>query len=490
MDGSLTPLPSLFILSNQEIGENMTKTLPKDFIFGGATAAYQAEGATHTDGKGPVAWDKYLADNYWYTAEPASDFYHKYPVDLQLAEEYGVNGIRISIAWSRIFPTGYGEVNPKGVEFYHKLFAECHKRHVEPFVTLHHFDTPEALHSNGDFLNRENIEHFVDYAAFCFEEFPEVNYWTTFNEIGPIGDGQYLVGKFPPGIQYDLAKVFQSHHNMMVSHARAVKLYKDKGYKGEIGVVHALPTKYPLDPKNPADVRAAELEDIIHNKFILDATYLGHYSDATMEGVNHILSVNGGSLDLRDEDFAALEAAKDLNDFLGINYYMSDWMEAFDGETEIIHNGKGEKGSSKYQIKGVGRRVAPDYVPRTDWDWIIYPQGCMIKSCVLRKIIQTTRRSTSLKTDWDTKMNLWTTLFYDDGRIDYVKQHLEVLSDAIADGANVKGYFIWSLMDVFSWSNGYEKRYGLFYVDFETQERYPKKSAHWYKKVAESQIID
>ncbi|MTV75046.1 family 1 glycosylhydrolase, partial [Streptococcus pneumoniae] len=116
-----------------------------------------------------------------------------YPVDLKLAEEYGVNGIRISIAWSRIFPTGYGQVNAKGVEFYHNLFAECHKRHVEPFVTLHHFDTPEALHSNGDFLNRENIEHFVDYAAFCFEEFPEVNYWTTFNEIGPIGDGQYLV---------------------------------------------------------------------------------------------------------------------------------------------------------------------------------------------------------------------------------------------------------------------------------------------------------
>lgn len=110
----------------------MTKTLPKDFIFGGATAAYQAEGATHTDGKGPVAWDKYLEDNYWYTAEPASDFYNRYPVDLKLAEEYGVNGIRISIAWSRIFPTGYGQVNAKGVEFYHNLFAECHKRHVEP----------------------------------------------------------------------------------------------------------------------------------------------------------------------------------------------------------------------------------------------------------------------------------------------------------------------------------------------------------------------
>ncbi len=418
------------------------------------------------------------------------DFYNRYPVDLKLAEEYGVNGIRISIAWSRIFPTGYGQVNAKGVEFYHNLFAECHKRHVEPFVTLHHFDTPEALHSNGDFLNRENIEHFVDYAAFCFEEFPEVNYWTTFNEIGPIGDGQYLVGKFPPGIQYDLAKVFQSHHNMMVSHARAVKLYKDKGYKGEIGVVHALPTKYPLDPKNPSDVRAAELEDIIHNKFILDATYLGRYSAETMEGVNHILSVNGGSLDLREEDFTALEAAKDLNDFLGINYYMSDWMEAFDGETEIIHNGKGEKGSSKYQIKGVGRRVAPDYVPRTDWDWIIYPQGLYDQIMRVKKDYPNYKKIYITENGLGYKDEFVDNTVYDDGRIDYVKQHLEVLSDAIADGANVKGYFIWSLMDVFSWSNGYEKRYGLFYVDFETQERYPKKSAHWYKKVAETQIID
>ena len=117
----------------------MSKTLPKDFIFGGATAAYQAEGATHTDGKGPVAWDKYLADNYWYTAEPASDFYHKYPVDIQLAEEYGVNGIRISIAWSRIFPTGYGEVNPKGVNSIISYLQNVINVYVEPFVTLHHF---------------------------------------------------------------------------------------------------------------------------------------------------------------------------------------------------------------------------------------------------------------------------------------------------------------------------------------------------------------
>lgn len=467
----------------------MVKRLPKDFIFGGATAAYQAEGATQTDGKGAVAWDKFLADNYWYTAEPASDFYTKYPVDLALCEEFGINGIRISIAWSRIFPSGFGDVNPKGVAYYHSLFETCHKHGVEPFVTLHHFDTPEVLHSNGDFLNRDNIEHFVQYAKFCFEEFSEVNYWTTFNEIGPIGDGQYLIGKFPPGITYDLAKVFQSHHNMMVAHAKAVLAYKEAGYQGEIGVVHALPTKYPLNPNNPDDVRAAELEDIIHNKFILDATYLGHYSDKTMAGVNHILAVNGGSLELREEDFACLEAAKDLNDFLGINYYMSDWMTSFDGETEITHNGKGEKGGSKYQIKGVGRREFDVDVPRTDWDWMIYPQGLYDQIMRVKQDYPNYKKIYITENGLGYKDEFEDNTVYDDARIDYVKQHLEVISDAISDGAVVKGYFIWSLMDVFSWSNGYDKRYGLFYVDFDTQKRYSKKSAYWYQKVAETQEI-
>lgn len=468
----------------------MTKRLPKDFIFGGATAAYQAEGATQVDGKGPVAWDQYLKDNYWYTAEPASDFYNRYPVDLKLAKEYGINGIRISITWSRIFPKGYGNVNVKGVEFYHNLFAECHKRDVEPFVTLHHFDTPLALHSNGDFLNRKNIDYFVEFASFCFEEFSEVNYWTTFNEIGPIGDGQYLVGKFPPGICNDLAKVFQSHHNMMVSHAKAIKLYKDKGYSGEIGIVHALPTKYPVNPNNPGDARAAELEDIIHNKFILDATYLGYYSKETLVGVSHILENNGGELEFYEGDFIALDAAKDLNDFLGINYYMSDWMTEFEGETEITHNGTGVKGGAKYQIKGVGRREFDIDVPRTDWDWMIYPQGLYDQIMRIKKDYPHYKKIYITENGLGYRDKFVKNTVYDYARISYIKEHLKILCDAIEDGANIKGYFLWSLMDVFSWSNGYEKRYGLFYVDFDTQKRYPKKSAYWYKHLSETHMIE
>ena len=151
----------------------------EDFVFGAATAAYQCEGCTHSHGKGKVAWDDYLEKQGRFSPEPASDFYHKYPVDLKLCHQFGINGIRISIAWSRIFPEGKGKINDEGVQFYHQLFQECHKNGVEPYVTLHHFDTPDALHKEGDFLNRNTIEAFVEYAKFCFEEYKDCLLYTS-----------------------------------------------------------------------------------------------------------------------------------------------------------------------------------------------------------------------------------------------------------------------------------------------------------------------
>ena len=139
----------------------------EDFVFGGATAAYQCEGSTKVDGKGKVAWDDYLENLGKYTADPASDFYNLYPVDLKLCNQFNVKAIRISIAWSRIFPEGKGRINQKGVDFYHRLFDECHKNGVEPYVTLHHFDTPDELHKNGDFLNRETVDAYEEYKEYC-----------------------------------------------------------------------------------------------------------------------------------------------------------------------------------------------------------------------------------------------------------------------------------------------------------------------------------
>lgn len=463
--------------------------LPKEFLLGGATAAYQAEGATAADGKGKVAWDDYLEKQGRFKAEPASDFYHKYPLDLELSQEFGVDAIRVSIAWSRIFPNGDdAQANPAGVQFYHDLFKEAHARGVEPYVTLHHFDTPDALHSQGDFLNQHTIDSFVKYAEFCFEEYPEVKYWITFNEIWPVTSGQYLVGKFPPAITYDFSKTLQGQHNMMVAHARAIKSYKDNNYEGEIGIIHSLETKYPYEGKEENE-HAAYLYDVLANKFLLDATYKGYYTDEVMEAVNEILAANDGEIQITEEELAHLEAAKDLNDFLGINYYQSNFIKAYDGENDIHHNGTGEKGTSVFALHGVGEQMFDMDIPRNDWDWLIYPDGLRDQMIRVAKEYPNYKKIYVTENGMGYKDQFNTTLIDDTPRIDYIRKHLIACTEAIDAGVNVAGYFVWSLMDVFSWSNGYNKRYGLFYVDFDTQERYPKKSAYWWKQLNENRDL-
>ena len=180
-----------------------------DFIFGGATAAYQCEGSTLEYGKGKVSWDDFLAKQGRFKADPASDFYHQYGQDLKLCNMFGINGIRISISWARIFPEGTGRINQEGVDFYHRVFQECHKNHVEPFVTLHHFDTPDTLYQKGDFLNRDTIHAFVEFSKYCFEEYKdEVTYWFTFNEIWAVATNTYIEGTFPNGEKYNMTKAF------------------------------------------------------------------------------------------------------------------------------------------------------------------------------------------------------------------------------------------------------------------------------------------
>ncbi len=461
----------------------------EDFIFGGATAAYQCEGSTRSYGKGKVAWDDFLEKQGRFLGDPASDFYHQYPVDMKLCHDFGVNGIRISIAWSRIFPEGTGKINQEGVDFYHRVFKECKKQGVEPFVTLHHFDTPDTLHKAGDFLNRDIIQQFEDYAKFCFEEYKdEVQYWFTFNEVWPIAVNQYIVGCFPPAIRYDIEKAVYSMHNMMVAHAKAVLAYKQAGYNGKIGIIHSLETKYPYSD-TPEDRQAAKNEDILANQLVLDATFLGEYTQETLDTIQRLVAINQGTFDYEQSDIETMKQAAQLNDYLGINYYQSHFIQAYNGENDIYHNGTGDKGTSRFRLKGVGERMFKEGIERTDWDWLIYPEGLydMMKRIVAQypnyKAIYITENGMGYKDDFVDG------LIDDQPRIDYIKKHLQWILKAIEEGVYVKGYFVWSLMDVFSWSNGYNKRYGLFYVDFQTQKRYPKASAYWYKKVSQTKEI-
>ena len=466
---------------------NRVQKLPRDFVWGGATAAYQVEGSTQVDGKGKTMWDDYLEKQGRFSPDPASDFYNQYPEDIGLAKKYGLNAVRVSIAWTRIFPEGYGQVNQKGVEYYHKLFKECLDNGIEPYVSLHHFDSPKTLFDNGDWLNRKNIDYFVDYARFCFNEFKEVKNWFTINELISLAYSQYIAGTFPPNHHFDVTSAIQAEHNELVAHARVVNLYKELGLPGRIGLIHVIQPVYPISTSTE-DKHAAKLQDAFLNKFLLDGTFLGYYSDDTMASINEILQLNDARLDIQDGDLAILAKAASQNDIFGLNYYQNQFIKAYHGESENHFNGTGDKGTSSFKFKGVGETVKKPGVPTTDWDWNIFPQGLYdtlkrishdYPNC---KTIYVTENGLGYKDKFVSPDKI----IDDTPRIDFIDQHVAALLKARSEGVNVQGYFVWSLQDQFSWANGYNKRYGLFYVDFKTQKRYVKKSALWFKELADT----
>lgn len=463
---------------------------PENFIFGGATAAYQCEGATKEDGKGLVCWDVFYDENDLYDPDPASGFYYKFKEDIDNCVKFGINGIRVSIAWTRIFPKGYGEVNQKGIDHYHELFKYAEENNVEVYVTLHHFDTPYELNKAGDFSNKKVVEYFIDYAKFCIDEFTEVKKWATFNEIWPWSVNQFITGTFPPGEKYKFDKAVKNIHGMLTAHAHIVNYFKDSNKEGEIGVIHSLETYYSID-EDPKNIEAAKRYDAIANGLAIESSLLGYYTEETLNRVNYILDINGFE-DFKPEqgDIEVMSKAANRLDFLGINSYQAHWMKEYEGENLHIHNGTGDKGSFKSQLKGMGEEVKRDDIPKTDWDWSIYPKG--LYDMIMRvseyencKKIYITENGLGLKEELNDDNTV-----EDDSRIEYVKDHLKAVLKANEDGANVQGYFLWSLMDMFSWSNGYNKRYGFFFVDFESLERFPKKSAYWWKELSQSKKLD
>ncbi len=464
-----------------------TKNFPQGFIFGGATAAYQVEGATAEDGRGPCAWDEYLnRPGSRYHGDPASDFYHQYKEDLRLCKAFGINGIRISISWTRIIPDGVGPVNQKGIAYYDQLIDECIAQGVEPFVTLHHFDTPLPLFKNGHWLNRATIDAFLNFAQICFEHYGDrVRKWATFNEPWSIAQNGYIAGNFPPNETFQIGKAIQIEHNLMVAHAKAVNMYKSMGLPGSIGIVHTLEGKEPITP-TPENIHARDLDDAISNRFMMDACYKGEYTPEVMALINEILKKNGAKLETEPEDFEAMKSAAKKMDFLGMNYYSSHFLQAYEGESKVVNNSTGAKGTSVFCLQGIGARVSNPEVPTTDWDWPIYPEGMYRQLKRIQKYYPEVKEIYISENGMGYKDDFVNGEIDDTPRIDYVRKHLAYLLKAVDEGVPVKGYYIWSLMDVLSWSNGYNKRYGLFYVDYETQKRYPKKSAYWYRDMAES----
>ncbi|AWK89462.1 GH1 family beta-glucosidase [Azospirillum thermophilum] len=456
---------------------------PQGFVWGSATAALQIEGATREDGRGDSQWDVFCREHperIWQQATPdlACDHYHRWAGDVALMKALGHTGYRLSIAWPRIIPDGTGAVNEAGVAFYRRLFAALIEAGIEPNVTLYHWDLPQPLARAGGWENPATMDAFLRYARVCFEAFgDQVKLWATFNEPSWSTLNGYVTALHPP-LKHDYRAAVQVAYTLMVTHARTVALFHGLGGDGKIGIVQNMCPVYPATD-SPRDAEAARIADAVYNRWFIDPALLGRFPEDAVELYrrNHILP------EMRREDLDMVAA--DSVDFIGVNYYFPHYASADATETLFGLNTSGNRDEDcHFSIKGLFKFVRNPKGRYTDWAWEIYPPG-------LRDLLARAHRYRPGLPIYVTENGIGAQETLDaDGtvddqyRIDFVREHLEVIHGAIADGMNVRGYYMWALMDNFSWLNGYKKRYGFLFIDRETMRRVPKKSAFWYREVA------
>lgn len=465
----------------------------KDFLWGSASAAYQIEGAATLDGKGKSIWDVYssIPGNTLKntTGEVAIDFYHKYREDIKLMGEMGLKSYRFSVSWPRIFPNGYGELSSKGVEFYHNVIDELLKYGIEPILTIYHWDLPQALQDEyGGFEDRKIIEHFDEYCKLLFTEYgSKIKYWVTLNEQNIFSSLGYLLKLHPPKVS-DMQRFVTMNHHANLANAKAINSFKEMNIQGMIGPSFAYTPKYAKS-ENPLDVIAMETAQELQDFFWMDVYVYGHYPKVALK----ILEDNGINIPFQAGDEELLASAKP--DFMGLNYYQSATIKAVDGEagsnfiksSNTVNTDVDDLLFDKYY-----QTVDSSFLNKTDWNWIIDPTGLevslrRINSRYNLPILITENGLGAFDKLEDGKV-------HDEYRIEFLKSHIEAIENAIDVGVDVMGYCTWSFQDLFSWLNGYQKRYGFIYVDRDEEsekelKRYKKDSFYWYKNVIENNGI-
>lgn len=460
----------------------------KKFLWGSATASYQCEGAWNEAGKGPSVWDYYFhcinknAEN----GDVACDFYHHFEEDLQMLKEGNQNTFRFSISWPRIFPDDMEHINSAGIAFYHRLLNSMIEKGIEPNVTLYHWDLPNYLQKEGGWLNRKTCEAFAKYADFCFKEFgSKIKIWVTINEPYYSAQCMYGSGNYPPN-EKNGQKFANVIYNYMLASALAVQKFRKYKNIGQIGVVADVHPCYGVDDSLECK-KAVRLADQLYNGSILDPAVKGYFP---RELVEILLQRYDFSL-MKKEDKEIFKEG--VVDFLGLNYYNRSFIRPYQyGESMVVHNNSGKRVLRRENedvkrimvVQDLFERIEDPHGEFTEWDFEVYPKGlydiCMEVTDTYGHLpIYISENGIGLheKLDGDT--------VDDDARIHFTKRHLDYLLKAKDEGANIQGYYIWSTMDLYSWINGTEKRYGLVYVDFNTQKRYPKKSYFWYRDFIE-----
>ncbi|XVF87696.1 hypothetical protein PTKIN_Ptkin18bG0141300 [Pterospermum kingtungense] len=473
----------------QCLDDHNHSAFPSNFLFGTASSAYQYEGAYLSDGKGLNNWDVYshkpgngIIDGS--NADIAVDHYHRYLEDIDLMHSLGVNTYRFSISWARILPKGrFGKVNSAGIKFYNKLIDALLLKGITPFVTLTHIDLPQELEDRyGSWLSPHSQEDFAYFADICFKNFGDrVKYWVTFNEPNFEVDFGYRTGIFPPSrcsrpygncTNGDSeVEPFIAAHNIILSHAAAVHIYRTK-YKakqgGSIGIVLHCIWYEPIS-NSTADKLAAERAQAFSINWFLDPIVFGRYPLEMQNILGSTLPVFSAT---------ELENLKNGLDFIGVNHYTSYYVQ--DCMFSKCEPGTGTSKTEGFWKRSSQKNGIPIGEP-TELSLNSYPPGMEKIVTYLKERFHNIPMIIT-ENGLGEQSKATEELLHDVKRMEYMAGYLDALSTAIRKGADVRGYFAWSLLDNFEWNFGYTARYGLYHVDFKTLKRTPKSSATWYKK--------
>ncbi len=431
----------------------MAASLPEDFIIGSATAAYQIEGAVAEDGRGPSIWDIFthqrgnVADGG--TADIACDHYHRWPDDIALMQQLGLDAYRFSLSWPRILPAGRGAVNAKGLDFYDRLIDALLDANITPFVTLYHWDLPQALQDDsGGWLNRGIVDAFAGYAEIAAQRFGDrVRHWTTLNEPWTFCWWGYGFGEDAPGLRLGAKGALRASHHALLAHGTAVSAIRTHIKDAQIGIVLDLNCVEPASHVSE-DQAAARRFDGAQNRWYLDALFHGRYPDDMLE----VFGRAAGQLDIT--------AAKQPLDYLGVNYYRRSVIAAGEDIPPLAMQRVSPPGT--YTLMG----------------WEVWPEGLFdlvtwIDRTYVPPLLYVTENGAAFPDVLiDDRVK-------DSARRGYIERHLEQCARAFAAGVPLAGYFVWTLMDNFEWAEGYQPRFGIVHVDYPSQKRRIKASGDW-----------
>jgi beta-glucosidase len=438
------------------------RNFPQGFLWGSATASYQVEGAVNEDGRGPSIWDTFShtsgKTNNGDTGDVADDHYHRYKEDVQLMKALGLKTYRFSVAWPRIYPQGTGTPNPKGLDFYNRLVDELLANNIQPYCTLFHWDLPQALEDKGGWQSRATSEAFATYAGYVAQHLSDrVNHFMTLNEMRSFVDIGYKDGRHAPGLKLPPAGVNQVRHHAVLAHGLGVQAIRAHAKPGtKVGLAENATACVPVI-ETPEHIAAAKKAMRESNAGYLTAVMEGKYTDAYL----HHAAADAPKF--TDADMKAIGSPVD---FVGLNVYTPAYVRADDS------------------ARGFAMVPPPSSYPHMMSPWLhVGPEALYWGPKLAAEIwnikeIYITENGAS-STDVLTPDGH----VYDTDRVMYLRNYLTQLHRGVSEGVPVRGYFCWSLMDNYEWADGYAYRFGIHYVDFKTQKRTPKLSAHFYREV-------